>query len=47
MKERYDGRLQNVFVISFVMKLKGGVRVDGDDLSACLSFIIIWKYAGK
>ena len=41
--ERYDERLRNVFVISFIMKLKSGVRIDGDDLWACLSFIIIME----
>ena len=30
-------------VISFVLKLKGDERIDGDGLWACLSFIIIME----
>jgi len=35
------------FMISLVLKLKGGERIDGGGLWACLSFIIIMKVCRK
>ena len=43
VKERCNRRIQNVFSDLFIMKLKGDERIDGDDLWARISFIIIMK----
>ena len=44
-KERDNRRIQNVFsdFTVFVMKLKSDERINGDDLWARISFIIIMK----
>ena len=34
-------------VISFVLKLKGDDRIDGDGLWSCLLLSSLWKYVGK
>ena len=38
MKERYDGRLQNVFSDFICSEVE---RINGDELWACLSFIVM------
>jgi len=42
-KEGYDEGVQNVCMISFVLKLKEIQRIDGDAIWSCLSSIIIME----